>query len=302
VHPDKARDMRPDGNVRGIVAMCAAMAAFIVSDAGVKLASQTLPVGQVVLLRGLMCSALVVALLLVSGRGGDFRALRHPLVALRCGLEGLCAITFVGALSLLPLATVIATFLSAPLMITAAGALLFGETVRWRRWTAVIVGFLGMLIVVRPTAEGLNAGIALVLASTVLAVARDLVTRRIPASVPTGAVTAGAVMGSAAAGGVLALGQPWLPVEWSVLAPLAIAALGVSAGSFAIIVAFRSGEVSAVSPFRYTLMVWSVIAGYAVFGEWPDARTWAGISLIVGAGLYTLWRETRVAAPKDARA
>jgi drug/metabolite transporter (DMT)-like permease len=283
-----------DPNIRGIVAMCFTMAVFMVNDVAVKLASQSLSVGQVVLLRGLLCCAFAAAALTAQGSWGELRALRHPLVILRCGLEGLIAITFIGALSLLPIATVTAIFLSSPLMISVAAALFLGETVRWRRWTAAIVGFLGVLLVLRPGREGLNVGVLLILFSTVLVVARDIITRQLPRDIPTGAVAVGTIVTAAAVGGVLAMLQPWRPVASMHMLPLAVAALAVTLGNYTVIMAFRSGDVSVVSPFRYTLMVWGVLAGLLVFGEFPDETTWLGIALIVGAGLYTLWRETKV--------
>jgi drug/metabolite transporter (DMT)-like permease len=284
--------------LRGIAAMCFAMAVFMVSDTAVKLASQSLSVGQVVLLRGLFSCAILAAVIALTGAWRDLRHVARPLVLTRCLLEGLTAITFIGALAVLPIATVTAVFLTAPLMITVAAAVLLGETVRWRRWLAAILGFVGMLIVVRPTTDGLNAGVALVLTSTVLCVARDLITRKLPPDVPTGAVAAGTIIVSTLVGGALTMLQPWRPVEAPTLVPLAVAAVAVTAGNYAIIVAFREGEVSVVSPFRYTLMFWGVIAGLLVFGHWPDPMTWVGVSLIIGAGVYTLWREARVAAGK----
>jgi drug/metabolite transporter (DMT)-like permease len=281
-------------NLRGILAMCFAMAVFIVNDTAVKLASQSLSVGQVVFLRGVMGSLIALAVIARQGAWSDFRHFRQPLVAGRAALEGLIAITFIGALALLPIATVTAVFLSSPLMITVAGALLLGERVRWRRSLAVIIGFMGMLIVVRPTGEGLNAGMWLIIVSTVMIVARDLLTRRIPAEVSSRAVAVGTILATTVVGAVLSVLQPWRPIDaWS-FAMLVVAAVAVTAGNYAIIVAFRAGEVSVVSPFRYTLMLWAVLSGLTVFGHWPDAVTWLGIALIVSAGLYTLYREAVV--------
>jgi drug/metabolite transporter (DMT)-like permease len=285
----------PNANLRGIAAMCFAMAAFMINDTGVKLASKSMSVGQVALLRGLMCCAMLAVGLLIWRNAAELRHLLRPIVAFRCCLEGFIALSFIGALALLPISTATAVLLSSPLLITVAAALFMGENVRLRRWLAVGTGFAGMLIVVRPTPDGFNAGVGLALLSTVLAVMRDLITRKLPHDVPTGAVAAGAIVMATAAGGVFALTQPWRPVEPSALAPLAMASIAVTAGNYAIIVAFRSGEVSVVSPFRYTLMLWGVAAGYLVFGHWPDATTWLGILLIVGSGLFILYREARLA-------
>lgn len=278
--------------------MCFAMAVFMISDTAVKLASQSLSVGQVVLLRGFFGCAILAAIVALTGAWRDLWHVARPLVLTRCLLEGLTAITFIGALAVLPIPTVTAVFLTAPLMITVAAALLLGETVRWRRWLATCIGFVGMLLVMQPTTAGLNRGMALVLTSTVLCVARDLITRKLPPDIPTGAVAAGTIIVTTLVGGVLAMFQPWRPVEAPALLPLAVAAVAVMAGNYAMIIAFRESEVSVVSPFRYTLMVWGIIAGLVVFGDWPDPRTWAGVALIIGAGVYTIWREARVAAGK----
>jgi drug/metabolite transporter (DMT)-like permease len=278
-------------NMRGILAMCFAMAIFMVNDTCVKLAGRHLPVGQIVLLRGLIGSGIVLALLASQNALGDLRHLKRPMVAFRCLLEGLTAITFIGALALLPIATVTAVFLSSPLIITMAAALFLGEQVRWRRWLAAGVGFIGVLAVLRPSQDGLNAGVVLALISTFLAVVRDLVTRTLPKDVPSRAVTVGTIMTTTIVGGILLLFQDWQPVSASTFGLLAMAAITVSIGNYFIVVAFRSGEVSVVSPFRYTLIFWAVIAGWLVFGDWPDVMTWIGIGLIIGSGIYTLYRE-----------
>jgi drug/metabolite transporter (DMT)-like permease len=282
-------------NLRGIAFMSAAMLVFIVNDTAVKVAAQSLSVGQIVFLRGLMSSAIAIGIVAAQGGLGELRHVLRPLVLARCMLEGLTAIAYIAALSLLPISTVTAVFLSSPLMITVVAAIWLGERVRWRRWLAVGVGFVGMLIVVRPSQDGLNAGVLLVLLATLMVVARDLITRRIPKDVSSMAVTVGTILAATATGGVVSLGQNWQPIGADAVLPLVIAAVAVMVGNYAIIVAFRTGEVSAVSPFRYTLMVWAVIAGLIVFGHWPDPVTWIGIVLIVAAGLYTLYREARVA-------
>jgi drug/metabolite transporter (DMT)-like permease len=122
-------------------------------------------------------------------------------------------------------------------------------------------------------------------------VARDLVTRSLPKDIPSRAVTAGTIITTTLAGGVLLLFQSWRPVDAVTFGWLALAAITVSIGNYFIVVAFRSGEVSVVSPFRYTLIFWAVIAGWLVFGDWPDTMTWVGIALIIISGIYTLYRE-----------
>jgi drug/metabolite transporter (DMT)-like permease len=278
-------------SVGAIIAMCLAMALFIINDASVKLASLRWEPPQIIFVRGLLATILAVGALALTGGLRQIAALRHPLVLLRCGLEGLIALTYIGALARMPIADVTAIFMISPILITVAGALFLGEDVRWRRWTAALVGFAGMLIVVNPGAGEFNLGVVLVLVSTVGAVARDLITRRLPADIPSGGVTIGTIIVTMLMGGAGAAFRPWVPVDADMLPLITLAAVTVAAGNFMIILAFRHGEVSLVSPFRYTLIVWSVLAGVLVFGEWPRPVAWIGIALIVGSGLYTLRRE-----------
>jgi drug/metabolite transporter (DMT)-like permease len=267
------------------------MALFIVNDTAVKLAAAHWEPPQIIFVRGIFALILAMGALALAGGLRQLAALRHPLVLLRCALEGVIALAYIGALARMPIADVTAIFMISPILITVAGALFLGEDVRWRRWTAALVGFAGMLIVVNPGAGELNFGVLLVLVSTIGAVTRDLITRRLPADVPSGGVTVATILLTMLMAGAGAAFRPWVPIEASMLPLVLLAAATVAAGNFMILLAFRSGEVSLVSPFRYTLIVWSVIAGVLVFGDWPRPAAWIGIALIVGSGIYTLRRE-----------
>jgi drug/metabolite transporter (DMT)-like permease len=119
------------------------------------------------------------------------------------------------------------------------------------------------------------------------------VTRRLPSDIPTPVITAAGSLGSTILGGLLCAALPWTSVSAQALLWLSGAAALVIAGNIAIVAAFRGVDVSVVSPYRYTVMVWAVLVGVLVFGEFPSAQAWIGIALIVGSGLYALYRETK---------
>ena len=283
-----------NANFKGIVAMCAAMALFTVNDTLVKLVAGQLAPHQILLVRGCFASFFALVLVFVAKEQRCLVMLAQPFVLARCCIEGFIAFTFISALAVLPLADITAILLISPLVITVIAAVFFKEYVRWRRWAAVIVGFVGMLLVVKPGVSGVQSASFLALASTLGVAARDLMTRRLPMTIPSRVVAAGTTMATTVLGCVLALFQPWVGFDWRTLLMLVGAAVVVSLGNLAIIIAFRDVDVSVVSPYRYTVIIWAVIAGAIVFGDIPSGVSWLGIALIIGSGLYTLYRETVV--------
>jgi drug/metabolite transporter (DMT)-like permease len=283
--------MKPSRNIIGITAMCAAMALFVANDTLVKLAAKELPTHQILFVRGLLASALIGAAVIQQGLYRNLAGTVNPLVLARCLVEVFVAYTFIAALAVLALADITAILLLSPLMITVIAAFVLKETVRWRRWSAVLVGFVGMLLVVKPGGSAFQSAAILALLSTTAVAIRDVITRRIPAEIPTLIIAASGIAIMTATGGLLSLASPWIPVSNQTLVYLAGAAIMVLLGNVAIIMAFRDVDISAVSPFRYTVIVWAVIAGIFVFGDMPTPTGWIGIALIVCSGLYTLYRE-----------
>lgn len=281
-------------NLRGATFMMGSMAAFTCNDAAMKFLAQGLPTFQVVALRGCAATVLIVLLAHLTG------ALRQPvprrdwpLVALRSAAEVASFVPFILALTHLPLATVTAILQALPLMITAAGALFLGERVGWRRWTAIALGFVGVLLVVRPGAASFDVWSLAVVLSTVTITLRDLVTRRLSPQVPSLVVASVSAAGVTVLGIAVSLAGPWAPVAPGQGALIVAASAFVIGGYLFSIMAMRVGEVAAVTPFRYTALVWGILLGFVVFGEWPDATTLAGAGLIAATGLYTLLREGR---------
>jgi drug/metabolite transporter (DMT)-like permease len=278
-------------NARAILVMCTTMALFIMNDTFVKLAAATLPVGQVMALRGAFVVAIVLAIVVALGQAKDLARMRQPRVLIRSALEAFVAYAFISALAKLGIAELTAIFLTAPLMMTAASAVILKEQVGWRRWLAVVAGFCGMLFVVKPSAEGLNAFALLGLLSAVGSVTRDLVTRGIDKATPTTIVSLATGTAVALAGFGIGAAESWAMPSAAAWGYLFGAAVFVAAGNYGIILAFRIGEVSAISPFRYTIMVWALLSGYLIWGDIPDRWSLLGIAIIVGSGLYIVHRE-----------
>ena len=287
-------------NGRGAAYMMGSMAAFTLNDAAVKWLAGGLPTFQVILLRGLVATALIALLAHLTG------ALRRPIprgdrwpVAARSAAEVLGFLPFVLALTHMPLANVTAILQALPLAITAAGALFLGERVGARRWTAIAVGFAGVLLIVRPGTEGFSLWSLSALLAVAIITVRDLVTRRLSPGVPSLKVAIFTAVGVTALGGLLSLREPWAPLTAGQGGVVALAAAFVLGGYLFSIMAMRVGEVAAVTPFRYSAMLWGLLLGAVVFGERPSGWTLLGAALVTGTGLYTLWREGRPApAPR----
>ncbi|SFC28320.1 Permease of the drug/metabolite transporter (DMT) superfamily [Bosea sp. CRIB-10] len=278
-------------NRRGIIAMTTAMSLFCCNDALMKLAREAFPTGQAVALR--TAFAIVVGIITVAMMG-DMRKLPlglRPLVLGRGIVEALCALTFIWALGLLPLANITAIVMASPLLIVLLAVLLRTETVGWRRTMALMVGFIGVLIVMRPSTDGFSAAALIALAGAGLVAIRDLTTRFISSDIPSTVVslTSTVIVGALSLG--LGMFETWQS-PWRIeLLYLGLAALLVTAGGFCIISAFRNTDVGIVAGYRYSVVPIAVLIGWLVWGETPDRIALAGIALIVGSGLYTLHRQ-----------
>jgi drug/metabolite transporter (DMT)-like permease len=280
-------------NRRGILAMLAAMTLFTANDTLVKLATSDLPPGEIMAIRGVFAVVLVLALVAGRSEVRYLRELRQPIVLVRAALEAALAFLFITSLGRLPIANVNAILLAAPILITALSVALGLEQVGWRRWSAVLVGFLGVLFIVKPSLSGMNPYAALALGCAVLVSIRDLVTRRVGSEVPSGVITLATTSAVTLGGFSLSFGEAWQTPTGREIALLAAAAVFVGLGNLAIIKALRLGEMAVVSPFRYAIVLTTLAVGYAVFGEWPNRYSCFGIALVVGSGLYTLHREQR---------
>jgi drug/metabolite transporter (DMT)-like permease len=280
-----------DANRRGIIAMSAAMTVFIVNDALIKLAAESLPAGQAICIRGIFATIMAFAAVLAMGHARALPRLANPHVVLRATLDVLGTFGYLVALFNMPISIATAINMSAPLAICVLAVFLLRETVGWRRWSAVLAGFAGVLLIIRPTPDGLNGWALLAFGATVLNGARDIYTRRIGLDVPSIVITLATALGVTLFAAVIAIIEGWRPMAWREVGLLAAASLFLAVGYHLVIVAMRAGEASLIGAFRYTGLLGALLIGYTVWHEVPDAPAWCGILLLVGAGLFILHRE-----------
>lgn len=279
-------------NLRSAVFMSIAMFGFTVNDAITKSLTDDMNAGQIMFVRGVFATFFVSLLAWQQGALAQLRHGLHPLVLTRSLFELLATVAFLIALAHMPLANVSAVLQSLPLAVTMGAALLFREPVGWRRWIAILVGFVGVMVIVRPGFEGFSQYSLIALLCVLFCAIRDLATRQIPKEIPVlvpSVVTAASV---ATCGGLLILPMGgWTPMTGGETLWLAGAALMLIPGYIFIIMAMRTGEVSFVAPFRYTALLWAVILGFLAFSEVPDVFMVTGAALVVGSGLFSLYRE-----------
>ncbi|OWU83725.1 membrane protein [Oceanicola sp. 22II-s10i] len=284
-------------NLRGILLVLFSMAAFSVEDLWVKQMTQSVPTGQVIGMIGLG-GMLVFGLVALATRTPLLvPAMRRPPFVIRTVAEGFAALSFITSLSLVPLSTVAAVFQVAPLAITLGAALFLGEAVGWRRWSAIIIGFVGVLIIIRPGMEGFRPEALLVLIAVIAIAARDLSSRRLPQDLSSISVSFYGFSALVVAAPILMTIQMTAPTGLGGTDSLRLVGsvlFGVS-GYYAIVLATRIGDVSAVMPFRYSRLVFSLIIGVAILGENPDGYTLLGAGIIIASGLYSYLRERHLA-------
>ena len=283
-------------NARGALFMCLSMAGFAFNDALIKSVSGDLPLFQAIAVRGLLATTLIG---IYAWRVGALRfrpgARDARLIALRAVGEIGGGLTFLTALFNMPIANASAILQSLPLAVTLAAAVFFGEPVGWRRYLAIAVGFAGVLIIVRPGSDGFTVYSLWALASVGFVVVRDLATRRLSAAAPGPAIVFITSFAMTLTAGTLTAATEWRPMELHSLASLGGSALFLLVGYHYSVNSMRTGEIGFVQPFRYTLLIWATVLGILMFGEWPDFWTLVGGGIVVATGLFTFYRERRVA-------
>ena len=268
------------------------MAFFTVNDAFMKALSDELPLFQAVFLRGIATSAVIFVMARQMGvLRLDMAGRDRGIVALRALAEVGAAYFFITAQFHMPLANATAILQSLPLTITLAGALFLGEAVGWRRWLAIVIGFGGVLMIVRPGSDGFSVYALYALAAVACVTVRDLSTRRLSGGVPSLTVALVSALAVALFGGAGTLAGDWVPVSPTAWAQLAGASAAVTGGYLCSVLVMRAGDIGVVAPFRYTSLVWALLLGLVAFGDWPDPLTLAGAALIAATGIFTLWRE-----------
>lgn len=288
-------------NLRGALFMVVAMSGFTLNDAITKVASESMNMAQVMLIRGAFASLFVGLLAWERGALALPGSMLQPMLAIRVIGEAGATASFLIALAHLPIANVSAVLQALPLAVTMGAALVFKEGVGWRRWLAIAIGFAGVLIIVRPGFEGFSIYSLLALACVACCAVRDLATKRIPQAIPTLLVSTTTALAMTMLGAALLLPMGgWTPMTGESTAFLALAAVLVVIGYQFIIMAMRVGDISFIAPFRYTALLWSILLGLFIFGDVPDLPMILGASIIVCSGLYALYRERIVGRRKTA--
>ena len=282
-------------NLRGAVLMMVSMAAFTFNDAFMKMISAQLPLFQILMLRGILTTCLIALVMLAMGRL-RFAVPREDrwLVFTRVVAEAASAYFFLTALFNMPIANVSAIMQALPLAITLAAAVFFREPVGWRRLSAIFVGFFGVMLIIRPGAEDFTIYSLYTLAAVIVVTIRDLATRRLSAETPSMAVTFYSSLGVTFFFAMAAPSQGWVPVDGYAAMMIAGASVMVIGGYICSIMVMRIGEISFVATFRYTSLVWALLLGWLVFGDWPKPVTLLGASIVIGSGVFMLLRERQI--------
>lgn len=280
-------------NLRGSLFMVLAMACFSVEDAFIKAAAKSVPLGQVIFLFGIFGTALFILLTLRRGEKVFHPAILSRPIFIRSICEIVGRLFFSISLVLIPLSSLSAILQATPLIVVMGAAIFFGEKVGWRRWTAILIGLIGVLMIIRPGLDGFQAASLFAVVGTLGFAGRDLATRAAPRVlsnmqlgvygffilIPTGLI-------------ILFFGESTDMVWPSTIASLQI--LGVITFGFtayySLTIAMRTGEVSVITPFRYTRLIFALIIGITIFGERPDALTIMGSTIVIAGGIYTLLR------------
>ena len=281
-------------NLRGMGLMTLAMAGFALTDAIVKELAQIYGQGLILLVSGAGGMLVFAVALPLLGQRLITRDLRSPAVLLRIGAEAVGTSLVIYSLSLVPLSVFTAIMQSMPLLVTLGAALVLGETVGWRRWAAILVGLLGVLVILRPGLDGFSASALLVFLAAMFLSSRDLLSRIVPRTASAAQLGLWGFTGLVPIGLAMTLAGPPPPV------PTPLAAVGF--GTISVLVglsilfltqSMRMGDVSVIAPFRYTRLVFGLLLAILWFGERPDLTTWIGAAIVAASGLYTFYRETR---------
>lgn len=288
--------MKLSDNLTGASLMIASMVCFVSNDTVLKLLSGDVPLYQLLFLRGIVTS------IVVGGIAWKMDALRvrlprrdAVLVFWRMVAEVGAAYFFLTALFNMPLANITAILQALPLTITLVAAVLFSERIGWRRLLAILVGFVGVLLIVRPGTDGFTIYSLYGLAAVGCVTLRDLVTRKLAPETPSMLVTLATSIAVMVVFGLASLGAEWKPMSGLSYLLTGLAGMLVIGGYLFSIMVMRVGEISYVAPFRYTGLIFALALGYVAFGEWPEPITLLGAAIVVGSGLFMIYREAALA-------
>jgi len=279
-------------NLRGAFFMSIAMAGYVSNDAIMKIVAPKIGLSEAIFIRGVFCSIFIALIFSIPLRNIDECKAGFKKVLGRSFFDLLATIFFLTALLNMPFANVNAILQALPLVVTITASLVLKESFGKKRAVAIIVGLMGVLLIIKPGTEGFNIYSLLALGAVLSVTCRDLLTRKMSKQIPAIFVSlVTSLVVTSSTGIYLMFNQNWKNADYYSIALLAISGLFLMAGYFFSVQAMRYGSVAFVSPFRYTLMVWALLIGFFVFGDFPDYMSLIGMFLIIATGLFTLYRE-----------
>jgi len=275
---------------KAIMAMLLGAAVLAANDAILKWLTNGYHVGQIMFCRGIFISLPLAVLIWKAGGLESLRSVNLKGHAVRAVLVIVGTFLFVSGLAYLPLADAIAIAFAGPLFITALAQPLLGEHVGWRRWSAVLTGFIGILLIVRPGGAVVQWAVLLPLTASLAGALRDLLTRHLSSQETTVAIlfytTLGVILAS-----LVTIPIIWVPVPLVDWGWFALSGFLIGFAHFLMIETFRYGEAALVAPFKYSGVIWAGLLGYLIWGDIPDFTTILGVSIVVLSGIYIFHRE-----------
>lgn len=290
-------------NLRGALYMSLSMFSFTVNDTFMKAVTQTLPLFQTIALRGIIA---LIGLTLIAWATGQLRfdmsRRDAKLISLRSAADVIATILFLTALQHMQLANLSAIIQAMPLAVTLGAALWFKDQIGWRRMTAILIGFVGVVIIISPGSEGFDGWSLLGLGSVLAIVVRDLSVRPLSREVPSIMVALGAGAAVFAMGLFGSAFQGWQPVTAVQGVQIGGAGVMLTLGYLSSVTAMRVGDIGFVAPFRYSSLLWAILLGWVFFANLPPLHAVIGAAIVVATGIYTLLRERKLRQQARARA
>lgn len=281
-------------NLRAIALMIISMGMFALEDMAIKKASVDLGIGQIIFMLGASGAVFFVAWSALTGQRLFDKRLLEPWLLARTMGEVIGTFGFVSALALMSLSNASAILQATPLVVTMGAALFLGEPVGWRRWSAVIVGFVGVLLIIQPGMAGFSVYSGFALIGVVGLAIRDVATRQVQVNISTQTIASMAYVAIAMPSFFWMMGTTgWRPVVGDAALWMTFAIVIGVVAYFVITTAVRLGEISVIAPFRYSRLLFALVVGYAAFGEVPDLLMIIGSILVVGSGVYAIYRERK---------
>jgi drug/metabolite transporter (DMT)-like permease len=275
-------------NKVGIAAAIGAGLCFVSNDALVKHISAQLASAQLIFIRGVFASLMLYVVGRMAFKQSDYRAVFCLPVLRRAALDAIATLAYLSALAFIPLGNATAINMAAPIFIAAGAAVIFKEEVSRFRWLLILMGFAGVLMVIQPRADGFNQYAWICLGATLLHSLRDLSTRTIPRAIPSLVVTMATALAVTILAGLYSIFQGWKPLDLGSIISLALASSFLSIAYFLIVKSMRVGDMSVISPFRYSALPFALLLGYLVWHDVPNFLAWTGIGFLLVSGVLML--------------